>query len=319
MNIARQRLVHVVYNPVAGGLRRRPARFREVLSELGKHWPELEAVPTEGPNTAAAVVRRCIAQDSGLILVAGGDGTINEALAGIAGSSVPLGILPFGSANVLACELGFGNNPLRTASMLPSCTPVPVPLGRMTGADGTRLFACMAGAGFDAHIVGLVDPGIKRRLGKFAYWIYAFRQVNVRLPLFRVRVSGREYVSSFALISRVRNYGGDLAIARHANLLEDRFAIVLFSGENTLCYLRHFAGVLLDRLEKMKGVHVLDATSAEVEPLGGLPLDLQVDGEYAGAGAARYDILDAGVRLLIPAPYLSVMTPATVRLQYESL
>jgi diacylglycerol kinase family enzyme len=176
----------------------------------------------------------------------------------------------------------------------------------------------MAGVGFDARTVRIVDPALKRRIGKFSYWLYAFQQIGVRLPSFRVRVSGREYLSSFALVSRVRNYGGDLAIARRANLLEDRFAIVLFSGESTLLYVKYLLGAVFNALDHMHGVRVLEATNVEVEPLGGESLDLQLDGEHAGFGAARFEIVEGHIRLLIPAPYLSVMTPATVRLQYES-
>ena len=68
----------------------------------------------------------------------------------------------------------------------------------------------------------------------------------------------------------------------------------------------------------MSGVHVLESTSVQIEPIDGWTLDHQLDGEHAGYGAARYEIVEGSVRLLIPAPYLSVMTPATVRLQYES-
>ena len=310
--------MHVIFNPEAGGLRRHPGHFERTLSLLREKWPEVQAIATEGPQTAGPIAARCVEQESGLILIAGGDGTINEALAGVAGSTVPLGILPFGNANVLANELGLGNNPLRAAALLPACAPVPISLGRMSTSAGARLFVCMAGVGFDARTVRIVDPALKRRIGKFSYWLYAFQQIGVRLPSFRVRVSGREYLSSFALVSRVRNYGGDLAIARRANLLEDRFAIVLFSGESTLLYVKYLLGAVFNALDHMHGVRVLEATNVEVEPLGGESLDLQLDGEHAGFGAARFEIVEGHIRLLIPAPYLSVMTPATVRLQYES-
>jgi len=201
--------------------------------------------------------------------------------------------------------------------MLEHCTPVPVSLGRMVAESGSRLFLCMAGAGLDARIVRIVNPKVKSILGKYAYWLYAFEQIGRRLHQFRVRVNGREYVTSFALISRVRNYGGDIEIARRANLLEDHFAVVLCEGRSSSRYLKYFAGVLFNALDRMSGVHVLEATSVEIEPMEG-KLDLQLDGEHVGYGAARFEIVEGSVRLLIPAPYLSVMTPATVRLQYES-
>jgi diacylglycerol kinase (ATP) len=299
-------------------MRRHPELFERALDVLRQKWPEVHTVATEGPQTAGRIVSDCIAQGAGLVLVAGGDGTINEAAAGAAGTDVPFGFLPFGTANVLSNELRMGNNPVHAAELIKQCTPIPVSLGRMVTGSGTRLFLCMAGAGLDARIVRLVNPKVKSVLGKYAYWIYAFEQVGRRLPEFKVRVSGREYVTSFALISRVRNYGGDIEIAKRANLLEDHFAIVLCEGRSSSRYLKYFAGVLFNTLDRMSGVHVLEATSVEVEPIEGGPLDLQVDGEYAGCGAGRYEIVEGSIRLLIPPPYLSVMTPATVRLQYES-
>ena len=251
-------------------------------------------------------------------MAAGGDGTLNEAVAGVAGTDVPFAFLPFGTANVLSNELRMGNNPVRVAELLAHCTPMPVSLGRMVAESGSRLFLCMAGAGLDARIVRIVNPKVKSLLGKYAYWLYAFEYVGRRLHQFRVRVNGREYVTSFALISRVRNYGGDIEIAKRANLIEDHFAVVLFEGLLSSRYLKYFAGVVFNTLDRMSGVHVLEATSVDVEPIEGSKLDLQLDGEHVGFGAAHFEIVEGSVRLLIPAPYLSVMTPATVRLQYES-
>jgi diacylglycerol kinase family enzyme len=299
-------------------MRRHPKLFERALDVLRQKWPDVHTAATTGPETAGRIVSGCIDQGAGLILVAGGDGTINEALAGAAGADVPFGILPFGTANVLSNELRMGNNPVRAAELLKQCTPIPISLGRMVTESEARLFICMAGAGLDARIVRIVSPKVKSVMGKYAYWLYAFEQVGRRLHQFRVRVNGREYVTSFALISRVRNYGGDIEIARRANLLEDRFAIVLCEGLSSSRYLKYFAGVVFNALDKMSGVHVLESTNVEVEAIEGCKLDRQLDGEHVGFGAARYEIVENSIRLLIPPPYLSVMTPATVRLQYES-
>jgi len=291
--------------------------FARTLDVLRGEWTDVRPVPTEGPQTAGRIVADCIAGGAGLIVAAGGDGTLNEAVAGATGSDVPFGILPFGTANVLSNELRMGNNPVRAAEWMKHSTPIPVSLGRMVSEECKRVFLCMAGVGLDARIVRIVSPRVKAALGKYAYWLYAFEQVGRRLHQFRVRVNGREYISSFALISRVRNYGGDIEIARRANLLEDHFAVVLCEGHSSSRYLKYFTGVITNTMERMSGVHVLDATHVEIEPLEG-KLDRQLDGEHAGFGAASFEIVESAVRLLVPQPYLSVMTPAAVRLQYES-
>ena len=163
-----------------------------------------------------------------IVVVAGGDGTINEVVSGMAGSSVPLTALPGGTANVLCCELGLSGSMETVAQQLPGFAPHRIALGRFISANGARTFAMMAGLGFDAHIVQHINPALKQRFGKAAYWISGFRSVLRSLPEFSVRVDGREYRASFALVTRVRNYGGDLQIARDVRLLSPDFEIVPF-------------------------------------------------------------------------------------------
>ena len=117
-------------------------------------------VATTGPRTAA---RHCARESGGgadLILAAGGDGTINEVLNGMVHSEVPLGILPAGTANVLACEMRLGTRMISAAEGLSSCEPQRIALGASDpgGRGGGRHFVLMAGAGLDALIVYQIKP-----------------------------------------------------------------------------------------------------------------------------------------------------------------
>ncbi len=264
--------------------------------------------PTTGPRTAGAIARSCIDSGATLILAAGGDGTINEVVNGMAGSSVPLAILPAGTANVLAMETGIGGNLLRAAARFSELEPRDIALGRLIlPGDEPRYFLLMAGLGLDARIVRLVKPEVKRRWGKLSYWEGGFAQVGKRLPEFDITIDCHTRRASFALLSRVRNYGGDLEIARHANLLTDEFAVVLFEGPSSFRYLKYFAGVLLNTLGGMSGVQILHARSLEFAPAGDSPIDLQIDGEYAGLAPGRIEIADERVRLLLPREYIRKM------------
>jgi diacylglycerol kinase family enzyme len=160
----------------------------------------------------------------------------------------------------------------------------------------------MAGAGLDAAMVRLVSGDFKRRFGKLSYWIAAFAQVGKRLPEFQVVCDGRRSRASFALMARVKNYGGDLEIARHADLLGDDLAVILFEGPGTFRYLKYFSGVLLNRLDGMKGVTVTRAARVEIRPEAS-EVDLQVDGEYAGLAPATVSMAELCVRLLLPAGF----------------
>ncbi len=164
--------------------------------------------------------------------MAGGDGTINEVVNGMAGSEVPLGILPAGTANVLANETRHPRKMERAAERVAQCVPERVALGLLATAtgDSPRYFLLMAGAGLDADIVYTLNQRMKEVLGKVAYWIGGLSKFGQSLPEFTVEAEGQKFRTSFALLSRVRNYGGDLEIAPSISLLDDEIEMVLFEG-----------------------------------------------------------------------------------------
>ena len=238
-----------------------------------------------------------------LILAAGGDGTINEVLNGMVGSEVPLGVLPAGTANVLAVELGIGTRALRAAETLETWLPQRIAAGRIENAHEQRHFLLMAGAGLDAMIVYSIDAQLKKRLGKVAYWITGLSQLGKALPEFDVRVDGHEVRCSFALASRVRNYGGDLTIARNASLFENDFEVVLFEGAHSLPYAKYMIGVVTGRLAGMRGVTTAKAQTIELACPTGPGIYIQVDGEYAGRLPARLSIVPGAISLLVPRDF----------------
>ena len=178
---------------------------------LERNGHDVTVAPTTGPGTAGAIARQWIAHGADLIIAAGGDGTINEVVEGMVGSRVPLAILPAGTANVLAMEMKLGARLERVAERLEECRPHRIPLGHLT-CDGGRVerhFVLMAGIGLDAHIVYNVNDTIKKHLGKLAYWLAGWSLLGKRLEHFTVETGGQRAECSFALISKVRNYGGD--------------------------------------------------------------------------------------------------------------
>jgi diacylglycerol kinase (ATP) len=271
------------------------------LQEAGHH---VTPAPTTGPRTAGPIAREQIACGADLIVVAGGDGTINEALDGIAGSDVPLGILPAGTANVLAMEMKVGRDPVKVARRLHEWVPQRISVGelRQPGKD-VRRFLLMAGIGLDAHIVYHVSAGLKAKTGKFAYWVAGWSLLGRRLPQFEVDADGVRRTCSFALVSKVRNYGGDFEIAREVTLLDDQFEVVLFEGKTTLSYVRYFAGMAIGKLSGLPGVTVLRARTLKISGAADSRVHVQIDGEYAGRLPAELRVVPAAVRLLVPAGY----------------
>jgi YegS/Rv2252/BmrU family lipid kinase len=291
---------------VAGGLRGKGRqKLRRAATLLAEAGHTISLMPTDGPGTAGAIARGAIERGATCILAAGGDGTINEVVDGMVNSPVPLGILPAGTANVLATELGIGRDIERAAKLMPQCLARRIALGRLEGASGPRHFLSMAGVGFDAHIVYHLSAGLKTRLGKGAYWISGFAQAARRFPEFEIEVDGgTRAVCSFALVSRVRNYGGDFEIATSASLLQDHFEVVLFRGRHSLPYLKYVAGMVTGRLAGMRGVSFLTARSVRVSDPADQRVYIQVDGEYAGRLPASIVLAPESLTLLVPPAYL---------------
>jgi diacylglycerol kinase (ATP) len=219
-------------------------------------------------------------------------------------SPVPLAVLPGGTANVLAVEVGIGTRMLRAAERFSSYVPTRVALGLLEFPNGeSRHFGMMAGVGLDAMVVYNISAGLKSRLGKVAYWIAGFSQVGKRLPEFGVRACGRDFQASFLLASRVRNYGGDLTICRNASLLRPDFEVVVFEGPKALPYLKYFAAVLLGRVDRVKGATVLRTTDLQITQSTDPRVYIQIDGEHVGRTPARLSIVPDALTLLVPPEF----------------
>lgn len=247
-----------------------------------------------------------------LILVAGGDGTINEVINGVTPSRVPVGIVPAGTANVLACELGIGRRYKQAVHLIPQCVPERVALGRLRNAEGEeRFFLLMAGVGLDAEIVYNINATLKAWTGKIAYWVGGISHLLRYLSQFETAVHGRTVRCGFALASRVKNYGGDLEIARGANLLEDDFEAVLFQGRNPIRYMVYFLGVVAGLHPRMRGISVERARRLDFSAPEDSRIYIQVDGEFAGHLPASIEIVPDALSLLVPADFRNRM-PARV-------
>ena len=305
--IAHYRNAGLIYNPFAGVIRRGGAkRLERAIAALRDAGHSVVTHATDGPGAASRIAAGLIARGADLILVAGGDGTINETLNGMAGAATPLAVLPAGTANVLGHELGLGSNMEQVAGRIGSYEPLRVSLGllRPSGAP-PRHFLMFAGAGLDARIASEVNQDLKHRTGKLAYWVASFRLAGKRLAEFDYHSGDFTRRCGFVLASRVRNYGGDLEIARGASLLRPDFETVLMEGAAVARYLKYFVGVVTHTLPRMRGATIAAARSIELSAPSGDQVPIEVDGELAGHLPATIEIVDQALTLLVPGKYLA--------------
>lgn len=280
--------------------------MEHVLEVLRAGGHGVAAFPTDGPESAGALARERVAAGADLILALGGDGTMNEVLPGVVRSEVPVGIIPAGTANVLARELGLGTKALHAAARLGELTPRRVSIGllRAEPESRCRYFLLMAGVGFDAHIVYRLNLGLKSRMGELAYWTAACGELGRKLDEFEVEVDGATRVCTFALVSRVRNYGGYLEIAREVSLLDHEFEVVLFQGTSTLLdYGKYLVAILSGNASNVQGVTFLSAKRVRFAAPPATRVYVQVDGEYAGRLPAAIEVVEEAITLLVPPGY----------------
>jgi len=305
LELFRAQSAAIIYNPVARTISRNLHLLQRSIEALAAQDIAAKLVATTGPNSAGLQARQQIETGCDLILAAGGDGTINEVANGMLNTGVPLGILPGGTANVLAREMKLPANLLRVAQEMRQMTPTRVSVGSLRIGEQRRTFLCMAGAGLDAEIVCNVDLDLKASIGKLAYYVGGFGQVFRPLTEFEVTVDGKKYEASFALISRVRNYGGDLEIAKGASLLSDDFEVVLFRGKQSYQYLPYLVGVALGQTARLSGCTIVHGRTVNCHAVDGKDVFAQVDGELAGKLSVTAELVPQALTLLMPRQYLA--------------
>lgn len=306
MDFTQPKRAAIIYNPVARGLVKRRHHLERTVGVLDRQGIAAKLIPTEAPGTAGAQARQQIENGYELIIAAGGDGTINEVANGMLNTNVPLAIFPGGTANVLAREMKLPIHLERAAAQMSRLRRHRISAGSLRIAEADpRCFLCMAGAGLDAEIVSRLNLEFKARAGKFAYYVTGFAQVFRPLQEFEIVIDGKRHYASFALISRVRNYGGDLVIARRASLLRDDFEVVLFRGTLALRYLHYLVGVALKQAHQIPGCTFLRGTHIQCPAPSRGGVYVQVDGELAGQLPMTVEILPGALTMLVSPEYLA--------------
>src|SRR5271169_6342338 len=203
------RQILVIFNPAAGRERPHAKRLGRVVAELERRGCTVTILPTGAPGDAEQLAREADPAFD-LIVAAGGDGTVNEVANGIFAASRPLAVLPLGTGNVLANEISLSRDPRLLAQVIADGTPKPIWPGRA----GDRLFLAMIGVGFDAEVLGALDPYLRRRIGKLGYiWAILLCLWRYRRAEFVVGIEGGEYRAASVIVTTGRLYAGRFVIA----------------------------------------------------------------------------------------------------------
>ena len=299
----------LIHNPNAGNgghaRRRLLDEARRVLAAAGIH---ADLVETKGPGDATEIANRASLEGRQLVIACGGDGTLNEVVNGLAGQQnghrVPLALLPGGTANILAKELGIPWNIASATRKLLQGEVKEIALGLATPLlqpERKKYFLSVAGAGPDGMIVYSVDLELKARVGILAYWYQGMRELlRYEYPHFRVVADGRAIDATLVVVGRTKNYGGPFMITTEADLYEDRFEVMTLTTQSGLKYLSYLPSLWMKRLRGSEGVHFYKSDSIVCEPLNGKPVYAQIDGEPLARLPIEFTIVPRALRLLVP-------------------
>jgi len=300
---AERRRLLVIFNPIAGrGARAKLARALLALERLGVAVTVRE---TTAPGDAEAFARDARLDDFDGMAIAGGDGTLNEAVNGLEDVGLPIAVFPFGTENVLAREIGLTRHPERAAEIAARGPARPISVGEVVFEDRSpvRRFLLMTGVGFDAEVVSGLDLDLKRRIGKLAFvWSILLRLWRYRPVEYDVVIEGAagssRHCAASAIASKARFYAGPFVLAPAAGLADRSFQLALFKrggrGAALGCLLA-LAGGFLHRLRQ---VEIATVTAARFSRPAGAPV--QIDGDSLGRLPITVRIADRPLLLVYP-------------------
>jgi diacylglycerol kinase (ATP) len=292
----------VIFNPTARG--ERAKRFRRHLDSIGA---ECALKPTTAPGAGCLLAAEAAREGFDVIVAAGGDGTVNEVLNGLGDdpanfSRVRLGVLPLGTINVFARELGMPLDLKRAWAAVRRGRERIIDLPRVeyaaNGQRERRYFAQLAGAGLDARAVELVSWSHKKRIGFFAYVVAALKALRAEQSRISTEGVPCPVTGEQVLIGNGRLYGGSFAVFPEAELSDGLLDVCVFPRVTWGTVAACAWGFLTSRLSKAGGARHFQAESFTLTSPTRTPFEL--DGEMVGELPARFSVQRRMLRVVIP-------------------
>jgi YegS/Rv2252/BmrU family lipid kinase len=292
----------VIFNPAARGNKAR--HFRRQLDAIGSQCA-LKA--TTAPGDARRLAAEAVGEGFNLVVAAGGDGTVNETLNGLGDAPdgferARLGVLPLGTVNVFARELRIPLRLERAWEMLQRGRETRIDLPRVefseNGIRQQRYFVQLAGAGWDARAIELVDWSHKKKIGPLAYVIAGLKALRERQPKITVRAGGQSVTGEFVLMGNGRFYGGPVSAFPQANLRDGILDICILPRLSWWTLMRCMPGLLTNRKPAAGIAQFIQAAHFD---LAGEPRTaFELDGEWVGHLPASFSVERERLRVVIP-------------------
>jgi diacylglycerol kinase (ATP) len=288
----------LIYNPTAGQKDRR-AVMRSLIDALKLEGVELANAPTHGPGHATRIVREFLPERPSVVAVCGGDGTISEAAAALLGTDVPLAILPGGTSNVLALELGIPFDLEQARKLIVEGFPKEV----RAGIANERPFLLMAGVGLDARVMGKMNLFLKRWLGRAGiFFTVAPEFLRYEFPRLDVEIDGEHHPATFVVVCNSKHYAGDWIAAPDASAESEVLDTVVFNSRSRRDLMNFFLGMKAKDARHLRNGYakVVRGRNVRITSLESYQIETQVDGDC---------VLETPVECRISQRTLKVLAP----------
>ena len=270
----------IILNPAA-----RSEKAARLCDRLHALCVDAEIRLSSHPGDAEQIAREGVEEGFATVVAAGGDGTVNEVVNGLMSSGkkgISLGILPVGTMNVFAMELGIPTqSPERAWDVIASGVTRLIDLPYADSPEGRRRFVQLAGVGLDAEVVRRTTRESKKALGPLSYLLSLAQIAGAKPPLLRLLDDGgRERIASFLLIGNGRYYGGPFRMFRHGSPCDGLIDVLLFRNQSPWDLLRYMNAILIGQHAGLDDVEYFQTSSLKVSSEEPVPFEL--DGEMTG-------------------------------------
>lgn len=289
----------IIYNPTSHRFNQKT--LDQIQNYMDLHSKELQLFPTEYANHAQEIVLELIPKNPKAIVAMGGDGTINEVAQNLVNQSIPLGIIPSGTANVLALELGVPQDPVHAMEIILSANTQNINIGKIVyksdDEDKSRYFLLMAGIGTDAHICKNINTSVKKFLGKGAYGIETLKSLAKKSTCFDLHLNQKTYLSQQTIVSNSRFYGGQYIVTPDASPLNKDFQICTLNSDSQLDLMQLLLRIGVQKHQKMKHVELVISNEVKIHTQD---ISIQIDGDYIGTSPCSITREVAAIKMIVP-------------------
>lgn len=293
----------LIYNPLAGALRHNLQQIEKLTEALHCRGISVAPMRTSSAGHATELARQAAAEGAPLVLVCGGDGTINEVAQSLVGTKTAMAVWPCGTANVLAEELNLPRSFDGLAKLIAENSVRTISVGRASKPETgwQRYFLLMAGIGLDAAIVQGVNLKWKKSLGQGAYWA-AGLDFLARMPLsrFSIHLNEQQHPSTFTVISNAARYASVFTLAPGAQIDDDKLNVCTFNSRSRLAYLSYAALGIVGGHTRVPGVVYQE--TGQVHANSNHETPVQIDGDLVGKLPMNFEIVPQALRIFAPLP-----------------